>query len=706
MSLRRGTPITNTLAELYTVQRFMDTPTLKSLGVGQFDDWASAFGQMKTEAEPSLGGDYRYVTRFADIANEMELSKIIRRFMDVVLPAELRKYVTVPEHESGAREKVHVDLAPSQRAFYDDMARRFRDLEQRSGPPEKGEDNHLTLISDGRMGAMDMRLFPSTGPRQATPEYALAEAPRESTKLEAMIDAVFQIWDQTHDHPFYEADENGYKAEPAFRGQATQLVFASLGYQRKEGRMFLPDYFRAELVDRGVPNEQIAWIGDFKTHDAKSRLFNDMNEGKVTILIGSEESMGTGVNVQKRLYAMHNLGPGWFPSMDEQRVGRGMRQGNMNPKIRVIDYSTRSSYDSNMWQLMAAKAGFIEAFFRGDPSMKFMEDVGDQSTYAMAAAMTTRDPRALKLANMRRDLEQAKRTRDAADDRAWNRRASRQRLQENAADKRARLNKWRKAMAQHVDTSGKAFTATVDGKEYDDRTEGGDALIDSLRKNAETTRMVGMFGGYRVMQKGVKEGSVRAWVELTDDTGFPVVSREVGGAETGRGLISSFETFLRRLGETEASIERNLQRDLDGLDQLKVDVVEDAPSRGEIDLMNAAVTELESEITGEAARRRAQERERQQAADEVVGIDDDEPDAATGIREVPKAAWLCDGRGRGRDPEGDPRMLQQAWDPRTGRWSFEGEAASSLGLGGEQFRYPRCLRARRCRGTDADRSRR
>ena len=487
---------------------------------------------------------------------------------------------------------MHVDKSPSQEAAYQHLAQRFKSLGSGGGPRGPGSDNHLTVISDGRMAAIDHRLFPDA-PNHMPP----LGNELEQTKLEQLIENVYAIWDGTHDHPFFDtADGGGYEAEPSARGQATQIVFASIGYSRGEGRLFLPDYFRAELVDRGVPSEQIAWIGDHRTQDKKRRLFNDMNDGKVTILLGSEEAMGTGVNVQRRNYVAHNLGPGWFPSMDEQRVGRTLRQGNMNPQVRIIDYSTRASYDSNMWQLMSAKAGFIEAFFRGDPSMKHMEDVGDQSTYALAAAMTTRDPRALELANMRRALNQAERAREAADDRNWNRRSAHLRLTEGIGEHRARLNKWRNAMAQHVSTAGDAFRMTVGADVYDNRTEAGEALLSLLRRDPSSSGARGEVGGFAIHQRG-QESSVRAWVEIQDDTGFPLISREVNGAETGAGIVSSIEAHLRRLPETERSIEASIARDEAALASLDEGTADEAPTRDEIDQMRAQVDELEAEIT-------------------------------------------------------------------------------------------------------------
>jgi SNF2 family DNA or RNA helicase len=144
------------------------------------------------------------------------------------------------------------------------------------------------------------------------------------------------------------------------------MVFVNLGLSGARG-FSVPDYIRSELARRGVPRDQIAYIYNYKSHVARQKLFNDMNDGKVRILIGSTAKMATGVNAQRRLYAIHNQDPLWYPADDEQRNGRGIRQGNTNPEIEIHDYSTKGTYDSTMWGLMEKKARFIRASSRATP---------------------------------------------------------------------------------------------------------------------------------------------------------------------------------------------------------------------------------------------------------------------------------------------------------------------------------------------------
>ena len=194
-----------------------------------------------------------------------------------------------------------------------------------------------------------------------------------------------------------------------------------------------------------------------------------MNEGKKRILVGSTQKMGTGVNAQRRLYAVHNMDPLWYPSDDEQRNGRALRQGNMNPEIEIHDYSTKGTYDSTMWGMMEKKARFIQGFFEGDPSLRSMDDLGEASQYEQAKALTTNDPRLMKLTELRQEFEKANRRKAAFDNERY---AMRQRTAQAKADVdhySGREAAIEKDIAQRVPLSGDNFKAKIGKKEYDKR---------------------------------------------------------------------------------------------------------------------------------------------------------------------------------------------------------------------------------------------
>ena len=489
--LASGTPITNTMAELYSVSRYMQEDTLVGMGLEAFDAWAAAFGDTVTELEQDAAGGYKPQTRFAQFVNVPELSAMVRQIMDVVTSKELEQYVTRPAIKGGQRQLKLAEKSDALDEYQKTLAARMTAIEKRKGPPKKGDDILLSVINDGRHAAIDMRFV--------DPNIGKTDPP---SKLDMLVDDVFETWQNTDLQPLHRPESGGYSKKPVDHGPATQMVFANLGVG--EGREFNTyRYIVSELAQRGVPRDQIAIISDYKTHVARQRLFNDMNEGKVRILIGSTQKMATGVNAQRRLYAINNLDPLWYPADDEQRIGRGLRQGNMNPEIEIRDYSTKGTYDSQMWNLMEKKARFIEGFFRGDPSMRNMEDLGEASQYAQAKAMTTNDPRLIELTDLRQKIETELRRKSAFETETYNARRRIARAEDVIESANDRIFRYSDYIARRVDVSGEKFKASVGGKQFSDREEFGKALW-AARKEATagekevTRKVIGSLAGFEI----------------------------------------------------------------------------------------------------------------------------------------------------------------------------------------------------------------
>ena len=375
-----GTPVVNTLGEAYNISRYLQDDQLKALNIHTFDEWAAAFATTKTDYEMDAAGGYNPVERFAEIVNLAELQKLLGQMSDHVSSEQLAENVvrpTISADGKKGRTRVVVTASQAQKDYRDDLEDRMEDIRARDGPPGPGDDNHLVVINDGRKSAIDMRLVEPTSPNDPT------------SKLNRMIDNMVDIWGRTKEQPLYRAraDGEGYEATPAAIGPATQIGFMSLGIGSRAGGFSAKDWVVSELRRKGVPREQIAFINDFKTANAKRRLFNDMNDGKIRILLGHPMTLGTGVNVQRRLAAIHNLDPLWFPAQDEQRVGRIERQGNMNPVVGVYDYATEGTYDVAMWQIMLTKAKFIHDIWKQtgartieDMSIDFMAAMRDDAS--------------------------------------------------------------------------------------------------------------------------------------------------------------------------------------------------------------------------------------------------------------------------------------------------------------------------------------
>lgn len=541
MVLASGTPITNTLAELYTIGRYLQRDQMRERQIEQFDNWAATYGDTVTKLEKQPSGLYKPVTRFARFQNASSLAAMFRDVADVVTSHDLTQYVTRPAIEGGQMDLVVSPRSDAFKAYQADLGARMESIANRKGAPKKGDDIMLNVINDGRHAAMDMRNIDPSLPNDP------------GSKLNQMIDRVHDIWRSTGATQF--SDPRTNYEQPAFRGPATQMVFSDLGIKRQErnGASFSAyDTIKAELIRRGVPADQIAFMRDYKDHSSKQRLFNDMNEGKVRVLIGSTGNMGTGVNAQRRLYSIHNLDAPWYPADLVQRLGRGHRQGNYNPTIRQYGYATEGSYDEQMWSLLEKKQRFIDQIMSGKVSDDEMDDVGAADQYAAASAIASGDQRVLKQAALQEDVARLQRQASAHLDDQVN---VRQQISNAGADIRYaqdRLDHLAKDQAQRVETKGDAFKMTVGNSEFDDRQEAGKALlqtIDAAQAEKQTgKRVIGSVGGFDVVFQGwnVGQGDKARfqWGTYLDRSGFEqdVDTRE----STPRGVVQSIESKLRQ----------------------------------------------------------------------------------------------------------------------------------------------------------------
>jgi N12 class adenine-specific DNA methylase len=546
--LASGTPITNTMAELYSVSRYLQEGELKKRGLAHFDAWAGAFGDTVTALEQGATGAYESVTRFAKFVNVPELSVLVRQVMDVVGAAELRQYVSLPTVKGGSRQLVTVDQTPRQEDYRAQLQARMEAIKRRTGKVQKGDDIILSVINDGRKAAIDYRLIDAAAPRE------------NGSKLERLIDEVAQRHKEFARTAFHEPlpDGKGFSAKPVSHGAATQMVFSNFGIN---GDFQVQKYIRSALVQRGVPANQIAIISDFKSHVAKQRLFNDVNEGKVRVLIGSVAKMGTGVNAQRRLRAVHNMDALWYPADDTQRNGRAIRQGNMNPEVEILDYATNGTYDSTMWAMMARKGRFIEAFFRGDPTLRDMEDLGEASQYEQAAALTTSDPRIMDLTEWKQELEKIERRKLAHEREQQSIRSRINYAHDDVTRSKALVPLIEQDIAKRQLPEGDEFAGKVGGQSYDDRAEFGAALLAAMNGVVEraggkkASERIGEFGGFPIVAEtrpGFGDGPTREfYIERAGDR-----ETRVEPSEDSRGMTQRFVNALRKF-DTDLDNARN-----------------------------------------------------------------------------------------------------------------------------------------------------
>jgi N12 class adenine-specific DNA methylase/predicted RNA methylase len=481
-----GTPITNTLGEMFTVLRFQAEDMLIERGVHEFDAWASAFGSTRTELELQPSGTYKPVERFSDFINVPELIDMFRSIADVVLKDDLRGYLRLPRIRGGQRQLITAPASEPFRAYQKHLARRIEAIKERSGRPKPGDDILLSVITDGRHAAIDMRLvWP-------------ANDDEPQNKLNRMIANVHRIWTETAGDHYSKPDGTPYPTPGA-----GQLIFCDLGTIAVEAKRGFSAYrwIRQELIRLGVPASEISFMQDFKKSTDKQRLFNEFNAGRVRILIGSSETMGTGVNVQQRLKALHHLDVPWLPSHIEQREGRIERQGNQHDEIELYAYATLGSMDATMWQNNERKARFIAAALSGDRSIRRVEDVGSQANqFAMAKAIASGDGRLLQKAGLENEIARLERQRAAhIDDQHDIRRRIHAALhdRQRAED---RIVAIRQDIEQRTSTRGDAFAMIVGERTVTERKIAGASLLSKLRmalleRDARAWR-IGSIGGF------------------------------------------------------------------------------------------------------------------------------------------------------------------------------------------------------------------
>lgn len=491
-----GTPVTNTLAELYSVQRFMAPDVLEERGLDEFDAWASMFGQEHTEIEADASGKYAPVTRFSKFVNVPELTQMFREFADVLTSDHLAAMLgdKRPKVKDGSRKIVITPQTAAYQGFKKELADRL--AESRAWKPSRDEPNNpdpvIKIIGDGRLASIDMRFIDPLLPNDP------------DSKLNRMADEVIRVFKETAD---FEYKDKAGAVEP--NKGATQIVFSDLGFGAgvAENRGFnARAWFEKRLRDAGVPASQVAFMSDHKKSQAKLKLFKDINAGRVRIVVGSSKNMGTGVNAQQRLIALHHLDTPWFPADLEQREGRIVRQGNKNPLVQLYAYSTKGSYDAVMWQMLASKQRFIDQALSGDSSVRSIDDLSESSQFQIATAMTSDDERAIQLAGLRAEIEKLQRLY-----RAHEEQRSKMRQEYDWAGETIRLNEQKlpeaKQSASKIqDLSGDNFTAKADGRSFTTRKEFGEALMarfkDFSDKLGETPVKIGSVSGFDVFAMG------------------------------------------------------------------------------------------------------------------------------------------------------------------------------------------------------------
>ncbi len=540
--LASGTPITNTLGEMFSVQRYLGYAALLERGLHEFDAWASTFGDVTTELELQPNAKYKPVTRFATFVNVPELIAMFRSFADVVMPEDLRAYVKVPALATGTRQIRTSKPSAAFKRYQVLLDQRIKAIEQREGPPEPGDDILLSVITDGRHAAIDLRLVDPDNDNEP------------DNKLNDLVANALRIWRETTDSAYVGPD-----GKPFELTGAAQMIFSDLGTINVEKTRGFSAYrwIRDELVRMGVPASEIAFMQDFKKSEAKQRLFGDVRVGKVRFLIGSSETMGTGVNAQLRLRALHHLDVPWLPSQIEQREGRILRQGNQHDVVDIFAYATEGSMDAQMWQNNERKARFIAAALSGDTSVRRLEDLGEgqANQFAMAKAVASGDPRLMQKAGLEADIARLERLRSAHQDDQF---AIRRQIRDAERDieySTRRIGEIGQDRARLVPTTGEAFRMTVGEAVFTERKLAGRALMTEILTLVQLQQsgdaVIASIGGFdleysgeRFGQEGYRYATMLVRTGLKTEIELPVTT-------TPLGAIAKLEHVLANLAEEQ-----------------------------------------------------------------------------------------------------------------------------------------------------------
>lgn len=460
-----GTPVSNSMVELYTMMRYLQYDLLKSSGLEHFDSWAANFGETITALEMAPEGTgFRSKTRFAKFFNLPELMSMWREAADIQTAEMLR--LPVP-----AAEKITEVTTPSdfQRDLVADLGERAEAVRNREVEPR--EDNMLKITSDGRKLALDQRLSDPTLPDD--PER----------KVNACVRNVLQVWRDTEEI------------------KGTQLVFCDLSTPKGDGSFNVYDDMKQKLMAQGVPPEEIAFIHDAKTEVQKAELFAKVRKGQVRVLLGSTAKMGAGTNVQTRLTALHHLDCPWRPADIEQREGRILRQGNMNQTVKIYKYVTENTFDAYNWSILENKQKFIGQLMSGKNPSRSCEDVDEAAlSYAEVKALASGDPRIIEMTDLDSQVTKLKLLKA-------NHEGQRYMLEDRLIQFFPKAINGTKEQIQglegdlavlqaHPQPDKEHFSITVAGQTYTERKAAGQAIIDACTKMTDVSQRVEL-GEYR-----------------------------------------------------------------------------------------------------------------------------------------------------------------------------------------------------------------
>ena len=589
-----GTPVSNSMVELYTMMRYLQNDTLESVNMTDFDSWASNFGETVTAMELAPEGTgYRTKTRFAKFCNLPELINLWRQAADLQTADMLN--LPRPEVEY---HNVKAQPTTAQQTMVQELGKRADRV--RSGAVAPYEDNMLAITNDGRKLALDQRLA----------DPSLPDDP--GSKLNMVVENVFNTWESS---------------KPT---KGTQLIFCDLATPsaagKDSGRFCAYDDIRDKLIAKGVPADQIAYIHDADTPAKKNALSSKMKSGTIRVLIGSTAKMGAGFNVQERLVALHHVDCPWRPRDVEQRDGRILRQGNTNEKVHIYRYVTEGTFDSYNWQTVENKQKFISQVVTGKSPARTCDDIDDAAlSYAEVKALAAGDPEIKERMELDVDVQKLSVLRTAyhndqyklEDDVNVN-------LPHSIVQKENMIAALKRDQAtldaNHAQAEGDTFCIELNGKTYNAKDKAGEALLSMVaaeRKKIsqnmdgkltyEDARPIGSYCGFALELKRSLMDEVRICIH--GDT-----KRMVELGDSATGCIQRMNNAINDIGKCITDNEQSLMRLHEQLDEAKANLGKPWPLEDEYQRKNARLNDLNFKLS----RHNSQETEEERGTELVI----------------------------------------------------------------------------------------
>ena len=555
-----GTPVSNSMTELYTVMRYLQYSTLQQKKLTHFDCWASTFGETTTAIELAPEGTgYRARTRFAKFFNLPELMSMFKEVADIKTSDQLR--LPVPEAKF---ETVVAKPSEIQKEMVQELSKRAADIH--SGIVDASVDNMLCVTNDGRKIGLDVRLM----------NPMLPDDP--NSKLNVCVQNVLKIWEEGKDQ------------------KLTQLLFCDLSTPKNDGNFNVYDDIRKKLVAAGVPENEIEFIHNADTEAKKAALFSKVRSGDVRVLLGSTAKMGAGTNVQSRLVAVHHLDVGWKPSDMTQRNGRIIRQGNMNKEVKVFNYVTEGTFDSYLFQTLENKQRFISQIMTSKSPVRSCEDVDEQAlSYAEIKALCAGNP--LIKEKMDLDVQVAKLKVLKADHQSQKFRLQDKLLTKFPADIRetnayiAGVKADAQLAAAHPQVQEGFCGMTIKGVTYDEKKTAGERLVLACSElpNAEEK----VIGSYRGFELSLRFDTFRSEYQaiLKGERRYPVA---LGTDPLGNiiRLDNSLNNFPERINSAENELATLHQQQA----AAQIEVEKPFPQEEELAEKSARLAELNAQL--------------------------------------------------------------------------------------------------------------